>query len=38
MLKEEMDKAAERHPDVPYEPQLIDATFAPSSPPPATRS
>ncbi len=28
MLKEEMDGAAERHPDVPYEPQLIDATFA----------
>jgi isocitrate dehydrogenase (NAD+) len=28
MLKEEMDKAAERHPGVPYEPQLIDATFA----------
>jgi isocitrate/isopropylmalate dehydrogenase len=28
MLKEEMDSAAERHPDVPYEPQLIDATFA----------
>jgi len=28
MLKEEMDKAAARHPDVPYEPQLIDATFA----------
>src|SRR5215203_968491 len=28
MLKEEMDEAAERHPDVPYEPQLIDATFA----------
>jgi len=28
MLKEEMDKAAERHPDVTYEPQLIDATFA----------
>jgi isocitrate dehydrogenase (NAD+) len=28
MLKEEMDAAAERHPDVPYEPQLIDATFA----------
>jgi isocitrate dehydrogenase (NAD+) len=28
MLKEEMDTAAERHPDVPYEPQLIDATFA----------
>ncbi len=28
MLKEEMDLAAERHADVPYEPQLIDATFA----------
>src|SRR4051794_29809330 len=28
MLKEEMDAAAERHPDVPYDPQLIDATFA----------
>src|SRR5919198_1272712 len=28
MLKEEMDAAAERHPSVPYEPQLIDATFA----------
>jgi isocitrate dehydrogenase (NAD+) len=28
MLKEEMDVAAERHPDVKYEPQLIDATFA----------
>ena len=28
MLKEEMDAAAVRHPDVPYEPQLIDATFA----------
>jgi isocitrate/isopropylmalate dehydrogenase len=28
MLKEEMDTAALRHPDVPYEPQLIDATFA----------
>jgi isocitrate dehydrogenase (NAD+) len=28
MLKEEMDAAAERHADVPYEPQLIDATFA----------
>ncbi|MEP6910278.1 MAG: isocitrate/isopropylmalate family dehydrogenase [Actinomycetota bacterium] len=28
MLKEEMDAAAQRHPDVPYEPQLIDATFA----------
>ncbi len=23
-----MDAAAERHPEVPYEPQLIDATFA----------
>jgi isocitrate/isopropylmalate dehydrogenase len=28
MLKEEMDAAAERHPLVAYEPQLIDATFA----------
>jgi isocitrate/isopropylmalate dehydrogenase len=28
MLKEEMDAAAARHPDVPYEPHLIDATFA----------
>jgi isocitrate dehydrogenase (NAD+) len=28
MLKEETDAAAERHPDVRYEPQLIDATFA----------
>src|SRR6059036_1195446 len=28
MLKEEMDTAAARHPDVGYEPQLIDATFA----------
>jgi isocitrate dehydrogenase (NAD+) len=28
MLKEEMDAAAERHPEVVYEPQLIDATFA----------
>ncbi len=28
MLKEEMDAAAERHPDVRYDPQLIDATFA----------
>jgi isocitrate dehydrogenase (NAD+) len=28
MLKEEMDGAAERHSEVPYEPQLIDATFA----------
>lgn len=28
MFKEELDRAAERHPDVRYEPQLIDATFA----------
>src|SRR6187200_359290 len=28
MLKEEMDAAAGPHPAVPYEPQLIDATFA----------
>ncbi len=28
MLKEEMDAAAERHPDVTYEPVLIDATLA----------
>jgi isocitrate dehydrogenase (NAD+) len=28
MLKEEMDAASARHPDVPYDPQLIDATFA----------
>lgn len=28
MLKEEMDAAAERHPNVRYEPQLIDATYA----------
>src|SRR5438874_2130970 len=28
MLKEEMDAAAARHPEVKYEPQLIDATFA----------
>jgi isocitrate dehydrogenase (NAD+) len=28
LLKEEMDAAAERHPDVAYDPQLIDATFA----------
>jgi isocitrate/isopropylmalate dehydrogenase len=28
MLKEEMDAAAARHPDVTYEPQLIDATYA----------
>jgi isocitrate/isopropylmalate dehydrogenase len=28
MLKEEMDAAAARHPDVVYEPVLIDATYA----------
>jgi isocitrate dehydrogenase (NAD+) len=28
MLKEEMDAAAARHPEVMYQPQLIDATFA----------
>jgi isocitrate/isopropylmalate dehydrogenase len=28
MLKEETDAAAARHPEVAYEPQLIDATFA----------
>jgi isocitrate dehydrogenase (NAD+) len=28
MLKEEMDEAARRHPEVRYEPQLIDATYA----------
>jgi len=28
MLKEEMDAAAKRYPDVRYNPQLIDATFA----------
>jgi isocitrate/isopropylmalate dehydrogenase len=28
MLKEEMDAAAARHPDVTYDPQLIDATYA----------
>jgi isocitrate dehydrogenase (NAD+) len=28
LLKEEMDAAAARHAGVPYEPQLIDATFA----------
>jgi isocitrate/isopropylmalate dehydrogenase len=28
MLKEELDAAAGRHPEVPYAPQLIDATFA----------
>ncbi len=28
LLKEEMDGAARRHPDVPYNPQLIDTTYA----------
>jgi len=28
MFKEELDAAAQRHPDVEYEPQLIDATYA----------
>ena len=28
MLKEEMDAAAQRHPNIPYDPQLIDATYA----------
>lgn len=28
LFKEEMDAASKRHPDVPYEPLLIDATFA----------
>src|SRR5919109_4743783 len=28
MLKEELDEAADRHPDVPYNPQLIDAAYA----------
>src|SRR6201981_3424350 len=28
MFKEELDAAARRHADVPYEPQLIDATYA----------
>src|SRR3954468_3374390 len=28
MLKEEMDAAAERHPEVSYQPVLIDATYA----------
>jgi isocitrate dehydrogenase (NAD+) len=28
MLKEELDAAAERHPDIPYQPRLIDVTFA----------
>jgi isocitrate dehydrogenase (NAD+) len=28
LLKEELDAAAERYPDVPYSPQLIDVTYA----------
>ena len=28
MFKEELDAAAKRHPEVPYEPHLIDATYA----------
>ncbi|MBX6353124.1 MAG: isocitrate dehydrogenase [Thermoflavifilum sp.] len=28
MFKEELDAASKRYPDVPYEPQLIDATYA----------
>jgi isocitrate dehydrogenase (NAD+) len=28
MLKEELDAASERHPDIPYSPALIDATYA----------
>jgi isocitrate/isopropylmalate dehydrogenase len=28
MFKEELDAAAKRHPDVRYDPQLIDATYA----------
>lgn len=28
MLKEEMDRAAAKNPDIPYNPQLIDATYA----------
>jgi isocitrate dehydrogenase (NAD+) len=28
MLKEEMDSASDRHPEVPYSPALIDATYA----------
>ena len=28
LLKEEVDAAARRHPDVPYDPQLIDAVYA----------
>jgi 3-isopropylmalate dehydrogenase len=28
MLKEELDAASERHPEIPYQPVLIDATYA----------
>jgi isocitrate dehydrogenase (NAD+) len=28
MLKEELDRAARRHPHVPYDPQLLDTTYA----------
>jgi isocitrate dehydrogenase (NAD+) len=28
LLKEELDEASERHPEVPYQPALIDATYA----------
>src|SRR3954453_15618816 len=28
VLKEELDEASERHPEVPYQPVLIDATYA----------
>src|SRR3954449_6657038 len=28
MLKEELDAASDRHPEVPYHPVLIDATYA----------
>lgn len=28
MLKEELDQASKRYPEIPYEPQLIDATYA----------
>jgi isocitrate/isopropylmalate dehydrogenase len=28
MLKEELDAAAERHPDIPYQPVLVDALYA----------
>jgi isocitrate dehydrogenase (NAD+) len=28
MLKEELDAAAARHPEIPYQPMLIDATYA----------